>query len=113
MPSPTVGEAIDATGAYGYQRGPFFVVGDPKTVADELEKWVDDGGIDGINLRQFLAPGTAEDFIEHVVPELRRRGRYHESYDDGEALRHRLSGRDRLPASHPAARYRDPARLRD
>ncbi len=89
------------------------MVGTPQVVADELEKWVDEGGIDGINLRQFLTPGTAEDFIELVVPELRRRGRYRESYDDGETLRERLfgAGNNRLFDVHPGARYRDPATL--
>ncbi|MCW2642496.1 MAG: dmoA 2 [Dactylosporangium sp.] len=110
-PEQTVGEVLDRVG--GYTRGPFFVVGTPRVVADELEKWVDEGGIDGINLRQFLTPGTAEDFIELVVPELRRRGRYRESYTDGETLRERLfgPGAARLPDAHPGARYRDPAAL--
>ncbi|MEV4627149.1 LLM class flavin-dependent oxidoreductase [Micromonospora sp. NPDC049523] len=110
-PEQTVGEVLDQIGSFN--RGPFFVAGTPKVVADELERWVDTGGIDGINLRQFLTPGTAEDFIELVVPELRRRGRYRESYDDGETLRERLfgAGQARLYDVHPGARYRDPAQL--
>jgi long-chain alkane monooxygenase len=110
-PDQTVGEVLDRIG--GYRRGPFFVVGSPTVVADELEKWVDEGGVDGINLRQFLTPGTAEDFIELVVPELRRRGRYRESYVDGETLRERLfgAGNSRLFDVHPGARFRDPANL--
>ena len=61
-------------------------------------------------LRGYFA---AEDFIELVVPELRKRGRYRESYDDGETLRERLfgAGQARLPEVHPGARYRDPAAL--
>jgi long-chain alkane monooxygenase len=110
-PEQTVGEVLDRIS--GFDRGPFFVAGTPKVVADELEKWVDSGGIDGINLRQFLTPGTAEDFIELVVPELRRRGRYRESYDDGQTLRERLfgQGNPRLFDVHPGARYRDPSTL--
>jgi hypothetical protein len=110
-PDQTVGEVLDRVG--GYQRGPFFVVGSPTVVADEMEKWVDEGGVDGINLRQFLTPGTAEDFIELVVPELRRRGRYRESYREGETLRERLfgAGNRRLFDVHPGARFRDPANL--
>ncbi|GAB4054487.1 LLM class flavin-dependent oxidoreductase [Catellatospora paridis] len=110
-PEQTVGEVLERIG--GFDRGPFFVAGTPKVVADELERWVDHGGIDGINLRQFLTPGTAADFIELIVPELRRRGRYRASYDDGETLRERLfgAGRPRLPDVHPGARYRDPAAL--
>jgi alkanesulfonate monooxygenase SsuD/methylene tetrahydromethanopterin reductase-like flavin-dependent oxidoreductase (luciferase family) len=107
-PDQTVGEVLDRIG--GYHRGPFFVVGTPRVVADEMEKWVDEGGVDGINLRQFLTPGTAEDFIELVVPELRRRGRYREAYVDGETLRERLfgPGNNRLFDAHPGARYRNP-----
>ncbi|MGW4967253.1 hypothetical protein ACWEPL_59425 [Nonomuraea sp. NPDC004186] len=56
---------------------------------------------------QYLPPGTAEDFVELVVPELQRRGRYRTSYDDG-TLRERLLGPGihRLPDTHPGAAYR-------
>jgi long-chain alkane monooxygenase len=110
-PDQTVGDILQRTGSFN--RGPFFVAGTPKEVADAIEAWLDHGGIDGINLRQFLTPGTAEDFIELVVPELRRRGRYREGYEAGETLRERLfgTGHARLLPDHPGARYRDPAAL--
>lgn len=111
-PDQTVGDILGRIG--GFNRGPFFVAGTPKEVADAVETWLDEGGIDGINLRQFLTPGTAEDFIELVVPELRRRGRYRECYEDGETLRERLygEGNARLLPDHPGARYRNnPAAL--
>jgi hypothetical protein len=43
-----------------------------------------------------------------VVPELRRRGRYRESYEDGETLRERLFGlgNARLLTDHPGTRHR-------
>lgn len=111
-PDQTVGDAIDAMS--GFDEGRFFVVGTPSVVADEIERWLDQDGIDGINLRQYHSFDTARDFIELVVPELRRRGRYREGYEDGETLRERLfgAGRARLPDEHFAARYRDPANLR-
>lgn len=107
----TVGDVLNRIG--GFNRGPFFATGTPKEVADQIEVWLDEGGVDGINLRQFLTPGTAEDFIELVVPELRRRGRYREAYEPGETLRERLfgPGHARLPDDHPGARFRDPATL--
>lgn len=110
-PDQTVGDIIARIS--GFNRGPFFVAGTPGVVADTIETWLDEGGIDGINLRQFLTPGTARDFIELVVPELRRRGRFRESYEDGETLRERLfgAGNARLLADHPGSRYRDPAAL--
>lgn len=56
---------------------------------------------------QYLSPGTAEDFIELVVPELQKRGRYRTSYDDS-TLRERLLGPGirRLPETHPGAAFR-------
>ena len=97
-----MGDILSRVGSFN--RGPFFVAGTPKEVADAIEMWLDEGGIDGINLRQFLTPGTAEDFIELAVPELRRRGRYRESYEPGETLRERLfgAGHARLLPDHPA-----------
>jgi alkanesulfonate monooxygenase SsuD/methylene tetrahydromethanopterin reductase-like flavin-dependent oxidoreductase (luciferase family) len=102
----TVGEIVDRIG--DFRSGPFFIAATPRTVADAIETWLDEGGIDGINLRQFVTPGTAEDFIELVVPELRRRGRYRESYEEGETLRERLfgAGNARLLDDHPGVRYR-------
>ncbi|MFJ6653475.1 NtaA/DmoA family FMN-dependent monooxygenase [Microbacterium sp. NPDC091313] len=90
----------------------FFVVGDPQQVADAIERWLDEDGIDGINLRQYHSFDTARDFGDLVVPELRRRGRMREAYVPGETLRERLLGAGpRLPDRHPAARYRGGAHL--
>ena len=111
-PEQTIGEVLKQLGAV--QPGRHFVAGTPTVVADTIEKWLDEDDIDGINLVQYLSFQTARDFIELVVPELRRRGRFRESYRDGETLRERLfgAGRARLPANHFGARYRDPSTLR-
>jgi len=97
------------------ERDRFYVAGSPKVCADAIEKWLDEDGIDGINLRQFSSFGTVRDFIELVVPELRSRGRYREAYTPGETLRERVfgAGRARLPDYHYAARYREPAKLKE
>lgn len=85
----------------------FFAAGTPAEVADEIERWLDEVGIDGINLRQYHSFDTVRDFVDLVVPELRRRGRVREAYTPGETLRRRLTGAgDRLPDWHPAASYR-------
>ena len=83
------------------------VVGSPTTVADELERWIEEGGIDGFNFAYAVTPGTFEDLVEHVVPELRRRGRVWDSYPEG-TLRGRLNGTGQaaVPEWHAAARYR-------
>jgi long-chain alkane monooxygenase len=73
-------------------------------VADELERWVDATGIDGFNLTYALAHETMRDVVDHVVPELQRRGRYATSYTDG-TLREKLFARGpRLGAGHTATR---------
>lgn len=83
------------------------IVGGPSTVADELERWVEVGGIDGFNLAYVVTPGTFEDFVEFAVPELRRRGRIWESYPEG-TLRGRIRGDGSpvVPDWHPAHAYR-------
>lgn len=86
--------------------GPLFV-GSPSTVADLLQEWIEDTGIDGFNLAYALAHDTFADVIGYVVPELQRRGVYPTAYREG-TLREKLFGEGPyLPASHPAARYRD------
>ncbi len=83
------------------------LVGGPKTVADEMERWMDVGGIDGFNLAYAITPGTFEDLVEFIVPELQRRGRVRTAYE-GDTLRENLlDGASPYTADdHPAARYR-------
>lgn len=87
-------------------RGPV-VVGSAEQVADELIGWVEDTDVDGFNLAYAVMPETFADFVELVVPELQRRGRYKRDYAPG-TLREKLygAGRARLGAEHPAARFR-------
>ncbi|EFL22134.1 NtaA/SnaA/SoxA family monooxygenase [Streptomyces himastatinicus ATCC 53653] len=86
------------------------VVGAPDTVADELERWVEEADIDGFNLAYATTPGTFTDFVDLVVPELRARGRMPHSYE-GATLREHLHGpgTPRVPEDHPAARHRERA----
>ena len=52
-----------------------------------------------------MTPGTFADFIDGVVPELRRRGLVQEGYAPG-TLREKLFGQARLPPRHPADAHR-------
>jgi FMN-dependent oxidoreductase (nitrilotriacetate monooxygenase family) len=80
--------------------------GDPAAVADQIEDWIDTTGADGINLNHVVTQESYVDFVELVVPELQRRGRYRTSYEKG-TLRHKFFGRgSRLPDTHQAARHR-------
>lgn len=51
-------------------------IGSPATVADELERWVREADVDGFNFGYVTTPGTFEDVVDLLVPELRRRGLY-------------------------------------
>ncbi|MFC5448583.1 LLM class flavin-dependent oxidoreductase [Paenibacillus aestuarii] len=84
-----------------------FVVGTPEEVADRIQYWVEETGIDGFNVIQIVSPDTLRDFVELVVPELQRRGMFRKEYEET-TLRERLfgSGVKRLPADHPGAVYR-------
>ncbi|HEX7834454.1 MAG TPA: NtaA/DmoA family FMN-dependent monooxygenase [Pseudolysinimonas sp.] len=106
----TVGQALDFIS--GSRDDRFLAVGTPTQVADAIERWLDEDGLDGINLRQYHSFDTARDFAELVVPELRKRGRLPEAGAKPTTLRERLFGAgDRLPERHIAARYRGGANL--
>ncbi|WP_250444334.1 LLM class flavin-dependent oxidoreductase [Actinotalea sp. C106] len=83
------------------------LVGSPTTVADEIERWIDDAGLDGINLAYAITPGSFEEFVDLVVPELQRRGRVWREYE-GSTLREYLygAGHHHVADTHPAAAYR-------
>jgi FMN-dependent oxidoreductase (nitrilotriacetate monooxygenase family) len=85
------------------------LVGDPSQIADQLLRWMDIGEIDGFNLSRILNPGSYEDVIRWVLPELQSRGRYKTAYRPGTLRQKLFRHGDRLPASHPAAAWRAPA----
>ena len=65
------------------------LVGTPSDIADQLEHFLDDGGADGFMLAATYTPGCFEEFVDLVVPELQRRGRYRKRYT-GSTLRENL-----------------------
>ncbi len=82
------------------------LVGSPEQVADELIGWLDDTGLDGFNLARTVTPESYVDFIDLVVPELQRRGRYKTAYGDG-TLREKLFEQGaRLPHNHIASEFK-------
>ncbi|WP_317847707.1 LLM class flavin-dependent oxidoreductase [Pseudomonas sp. HTZ2] len=85
------------------------LVGAPEQVAEQLIDWIDQTGLDRFNLTRTVTPESFEDFIDLVVPELQRRGRYKTAYSEG-TLREKLFGARHayLPAGHPGATYRNP-----
>jgi len=56
------------------------VAGDAGTVADLIQDWFEAGAADGINVTFGDTVGSLQVFVDEVVPELQRRGVYHERY---------------------------------
>ncbi|CAK3773744.1 Dimethyl-sulfide monooxygenase [Lecanosticta acicola] len=84
-------------------------VGTPSAVADEMERWMVDAGVDGFNITYVSMPGTFEDVVELLVPELRRRGLYPEKgTQDGLTLREKTYGRgqSKLRDDHAGSAYK-------
>jgi FMN-dependent oxidoreductase (nitrilotriacetate monooxygenase family) len=73
-------------------------VGTPRTVADEMERWLHERGCDGFNIMFSHAPGGVEDVTDRLVPELQRRKLFRTAYE-GATLREHLN----LP--RPANRF--------
>lgn len=69
------------------------LTGTPSQIVDVLEEWVAQGAADGFNLTPTHLPHGIEDFVELIVPELRRRGLFRTEYE-GTTLRENLG----LPA---------------
>ena len=84
----TVAEAADI---YAFRFSMPQVIGTPESVADQLEVFLDDGGADGFMLLATYTPGCFEEFVDLVVPELQRRGRYRTEYP-GKTLRANIVG---------------------
>lgn len=67
-------------GRLGGGRGHQVVVGTPEQIADHIEFWFRNDAADGFNVMPPLLPSGLAEFVEHVVPELRRRGLFRAEY---------------------------------
>jgi FMN-dependent oxidoreductase (nitrilotriacetate monooxygenase family) len=86
--NPTVRDFVQFSGRGTVREMPTFV-GSTKMVADLFEQWFTGGGCDGFVIAATHVPGTYEDFVRLVVPELQRRGLFHSHYE-GKTLRENL-----------------------
>jgi FMN-dependent oxidoreductase (nitrilotriacetate monooxygenase family) len=64
-------------------------VGTPRTIADQMEEWLLTNASDGFNVMFPYLPAGLDDFVDHVVPELQRRGLFRREYE-GTTLRESL-----------------------
>ncbi|ETN39516.1 uncharacterized protein HMPREF1541_05742 [Cyphellophora europaea CBS 101466] len=86
-------------------------IGTPAQVADEMQRWIDEADLDGFNLAYVTTPGTFEDVVDLLIPELRRRGLYAPARkEDDEPLTAREKvygkGQSKVRDDHAAAKYR-------
>ena len=86
-------------GARGHRQ----IVGTPAQIADEMQHWFTGGAADGFNIMPPHLPVGLRDFVDLVLPELRRRGLFRNEYE-GTTLRQNLGLRTpQHPASAPLA----------
>ncbi|KAK0385742.1 hypothetical protein NLU13_6919 [Sarocladium strictum] len=87
-------------------------VGSAKTVADILERWVEETGIDGFNFSYAVVPGDFEDHNKYLVPELKARGVFWDAEAaEGKTIREVYLGSEfakdgRLGPDHPGYQYK-------
>ena len=73
----------------------------------ELCALAEGADVDGFLITPLIQPGSTTDFIEHVLPILKKRGAFRSGYEE-HTLRERLMGQGsaRLPDDHPGASHR-------
>jgi FMN-dependent oxidoreductase (nitrilotriacetate monooxygenase family) len=104
-PAPLVRDILENFRRTGINGSVF--VGSPAEVADQVEAFVAQTGADGFLIQPHMTPDTYDDFIELLLPELRRRGLARSEYE-GTTLRERLfpEGTAHLPETHRGHAFR-------
>lgn len=64
-------------------------VGTPTSIADDMGRWLAEGGADGFTVTFPFLPQGLDDVVERLVPELQRRGLFRQDYE-GTTLREHL-----------------------
>ena len=90
----------------GAARSHGVVAGTASDVADHIEQWFTGRACDGFNIMPPLLPSGLDEFVDHVIPELQRRGLFRDAYE-ATTLRGNL-GLSR-PGGPSASRDRDSA----
>ncbi len=86
--NPTLDDFLKFSGRGTTAELPTFI-GTGTDVADQMEAWFKGGACDGFVLAATNMPGSYEDFVDRVVPELQRRSLFQEDYA-GATLRENL-----------------------
>jgi alkanesulfonate monooxygenase SsuD/methylene tetrahydromethanopterin reductase-like flavin-dependent oxidoreductase (luciferase family) len=56
------------------------LIGTAADIVDDMETWFKEGAADGFNLCPAILPNGLEDFVEFILPELRKRGLFRTEY---------------------------------
>lgn len=83
---PTLRQLLGRLAAGG---GHCTMIGTPESIADQMEHWFKNEGADGFNLMPPALPAGIEDFVDHVIPVLQKRGLFRTDYN-GSTLRDHL-----------------------
>ena len=83
---------------FGSARGQRSVVGTPTDIADHIERWFGQRGVDGFLIQPSVLPVDLDDFVDTVVPVLQERKLFRADYE-GQTLR------ENLGLERPASRY--------
>lgn len=87
------------------------VCGAPGTIADRMQDWLEACALDGFAIEFPYYPAPVTEFVDHVVPELLRRGIFRAG-ETGTTLREQLGLRhDGIVGGAPAGRSTAPRRL--
>ena len=81
----TVRQLAQLAGGYGGLQ----FVGTSAEIVDQMQDWLETGACDGFNIMFHTVPAGLDDFVDHVVPELQRRGLHRTEYT-GTTLREHL-----------------------
>lgn len=102
----TVGDVLGDWHAHGVGTRP--IVGTPEQVANRMIELADGADLDGFLFAPVIPPASTVDFIEHVMPILKKRGVTAEPSLEPQSLRERLMGTSSaaLADSHTGSQYR-------
>lgn len=89
------------------RKSELYIAGSAQTVCDKLIDFVEESGIDGLNLTRTVEPRGIKSFCDMVVPELQNRGAFKTAYREG-TLREKMNGGKgaKVAETHPAAAAR-------
>jgi FMN-dependent oxidoreductase (nitrilotriacetate monooxygenase family) len=80
-------------------RGHVAIIGSYRSVAQTMAEWLHSNAADGFNIMPPYLPGSLEEFVDNVVPELQKLGIYKTAYRDGTL-------RSKLNLKRPSSRYK-------